>query len=849
MKTLLLTGLLVSLLLACQSPVQRAARKAPDPEQVLVSIQLKPGAGMERTVFPQITFDDVDYFTLSGAPTGDTETELIPSFTTEAVEVSLTAGTWNFTVEGYKSGNIVLQGKLLSQEIPSASNTLTFSLAPLIAGTGSIAITINLPAGSGVTSATVFKDGVEESPSLSVSNNQITYNATSVPAGDYYYSFRLTDSVATVRAVVSEVVQVREYLTSTKTITLNQTYFDVAPDTPTISSIESGDRRLTVTWNTVASAADYAVYYSDSPTPPDTAAERVNNVTTTINGLTNGTLYYVWVRARNSVGSSGLSARVEGTPSSPASSQGPAVILILAPQNDVSVSAQSTTILQGESGTFTVPGTYASYQWYLDGTDISAATVASYIMNTTLMTPKLYELSVVVVTDGDERFSGKCYVNVTEDSMTSPSIVPGLYDGAIDAGHQIGEQNLGAALTYIQSNASAGKQYYIVVDAPESLSPTTLSYSGQAVGITLVGNRIERSITLSATGSLFTIGQGVTLTLDSNIALGGISSNTSHLVRVAGGTLVMNAGSVVKNNTSSSYAGIAIENNGTFTMNGGEIRDNSGTGVNVSYNGTFTMNGGKISGNSGNGGVYVQQGTFTMNGGKVSGNSNGVYVSYDNGTFTMNGGEVSGNTGRGVYVSYEATLIMSDGEISDNTDSGVYVQQGTFTMSGGKVSGNTGSGVYVYYGTVTMSNGEISGNTASNSGGGVCIEYDGTFIMSGGKVSGNTVSYPYGGSSYGGGVYVGYDGTFTMSGGEIGGNTVTSSYGSPYGGGVYVSESGTFTKTSAGGIIYGTNVLPVSLRNTAGGEGDTVYVSSAKKRNGTVAANEAFSNSSTSGWD
>jgi parallel beta-helix repeat protein len=809
---------------------------------------------MERTVFPQITFDDVEYFTLWGALTGNTETELIPSFTTEAVEVALAPGSWDFTVKGYKSGHIVLQGKLLSQAISSASSALTFSLSPLIAGTGSIAITINLPAGSGVTTAAVFKDGVEESSSLTASNNQITYNAASVSAGDYYYSFRLKNSEATVRAVVSEVVQVREYLTSSKTITLNQTHFDVAPDTPTISSIESGDRRLTVTWNAVASAVDYAVYYSDSPTPPNTAAESVNNVTTTINSLTNGTLYYVWVRARNTVGSSGLSGRVEGTPSAQASSQGPAVILTLVPQNDVSVSTQSTTILQGESGTFTVPTTYASYQWYLDGTAIPAATVASYTLNTTPLTPKLYELSVIVVTDGDERFSGKCYVNVNEDSMTSPSIVPGLYDGAIDTAHHVGDQNLSAALTYIQSHASAGKQYYIVVGAPESLSPTTLSYSGQTVGITLVGSRIERSISLSATGSLFTIGQGVTLTLDSNIALESISSNNTSLVRVAGGTLVMNAGSVVRGSTPSSYAlnGISIEDNGTFTMNGGEISGNSGSGVFVSYNATFTMNGGKVSGNTGNSGVYVQQGTFTMNGGKVSGNSGngGVYVS-SSGIFTMSGGEVSSNYGSGVYVSNSGTFTMSGGEVSDNSGSGVSVQQGTVTMSGGKVSGNTansGGGVCVYYGTFTMSNGEISGNTASNSGGGVYIEYNGTFTMSGGKVSGNTASSPYW-SAYGGGIYVSDSGTFTMSGGQVSGNTASSSYQSFSGGGVYVQGSGTFTKSSSGGTIYGSDVLPASLRNTAGGEGDTVYVSSIKKRNSTIAANEVFSNSSTSGWD
>ncbi|GHV88948.1 hypothetical protein AGMMS50267_13080 [Spirochaetia bacterium] len=72
-----------------------------------------------------------------------------------------------------------------------------------------------------------------------------------------------------------------------------------------------------------------------------------------------------------------------------------------------------------------------------------------------------------------------------------------------------------------------------------------------------------------------------------------------------------------------------------------------------------------------------------------------------------------------------------------------------------------------------------------------------------------------------------------MTGGEISGNTASSSY-ATYGGGVCVT-SATFTKT--GGIIYGSNASPATLKNTASkgaNYGHTVYVSDTQKRNTTA---------------
>ena len=220
--------------------------------------------------------------------------------------------------------------------------------------------------------------------------------------------------------------------------------------------------------------------------------------------------------------------------------------------------------------------------------------------------------------------------------------------------------SLQAALTWLASNAAAGGNYTITISADETIPPQTLSYNGNTVGITLTGDSTERTVSLSSSGSLFTVSSGVTLTLGNNVTLQGRSDNTASLVRVnSEGRLVMESGSKITGNTA----------NGSY-----------GGGVFVESSGTFTMNGGEISGNTASnrgGGVYVDSGTFTMNGGEIGGNTasnSGGGVLVNGGTFTMNGGAISSNTA------------------SDGGGGGVYVNGGTFTKPwGGTIYGSDAS--------------------------------------------------------------------------------------------------------------------------------------------------------------
>ena len=149
-------------------------------------------------------------------------------------------------------------------------------------------------------------------------------------------------------------------------------------------------------------------------------------------------------------------------------------------------------------------------------------------------------------------------------------------------------------------------------------------------------------------------GMGGTLYID-----GLEQSATQALIRISvGSELIMNDGVFLQNRNHTNWGmpggAVSIESGGTFTMNGGTIRNNttvgSGGGVNVADGGTFTMNGGTIRNNAAdnnNGGGVNVDGAFFMNDGSISGNT-------------------SGNAGAGVCVSYGKTFRKTGGIIYGN---------------------------------------------------------------------------------------------------------------------------------------------------------------------------------------
>jgi len=502
--------------------------------------------------------------------------------------------------------------------------------------------------------------------------------------------------------------------------------FDVAPFAPSSApSVSAGNTQLFVNWLAVEGAISYEIWIGT--TVNQTSAEKYGNDVSspsgTITGLSNGDTYYVWIKAKNNIGTSGFSPMASGKP---IANMG-AVTLV--PGNGQLTASWSTAA-----------GADQYEVYYSTNNSIPVNPVQTVSTTTATISDLANWTTYYVWVKAKNSIGTSDFSPMTNGTPmgTNNERLPGLYRNNA----RIGNQNLSASLSYISANAVSGDDFYIVLGADESASPMNLNYSRKTVGITLMGYGGERTITLASNGRLFLIFEGVTLTLDENITLVGLSTNTFPLIG-NNGNLIINDGAKISGNTASnSNNGGGIDSSGTFIMNGGTISGNaasSGGGIYTSY-GTVTINGGTISGNaaSSGGGIYTSYGTVTINGGTISGNTGvGIYIS--NVTVTINGGTISENTGFGIVVSGNAgNLIMNGGTISENSG-GIFVNgvyNGTFTMYDGVISGNTvRGGVELYNGIFTMHGGTISGNTS----GGVSFFSSGvrSFTMHGGIISGN----------------------------------------------------------------------------------------------------------------
>ncbi len=256
------------------------------------------------------------------------------------------------------------------------------------------------------------------------------------------------------------------------------------------------------------------------------------------------------------------------------------------------------------------------------------------------------------------------------------------------------------------------------------------------------------------------------------------------------GSLSLESGSISKNKAATKGGGVYVDSNGTFTMAGGIISENSITSNN---------------GNAHGGGVYVAGGSFTMRGGTVSNN---------------------GEKSSGVYI---------------NKGGAVYIDKGNFTLSNGKITQNyavNGAGIYIASGgSFTMTEGNITGNTANTNGGGVYV--DGTFIVGNTlTITGNTVS------GNANNVYLPSGKTITcdsqgLSGGSIGitvgvppssvGNNIDIAY-------FIVKEPASIFKSDTGGLSIGSTLDKIilkkitytgSLDTITPNAGDTIYIGDA----------------------
>jgi formylglycine-generating enzyme required for sulfatase activity len=423
--------------------------------------------------------------------------------------------------------------------------------------------------------------------------------------------------------------------------------------------------------------------------------------------------------------------------------------------------------------------------------------------------------ATITVTTDDGNITASCAVTVAEaEAKISSTKYATLAEAISEAAD--GTASAPTEIIILQ-NITAYEGYLISNDKNIKLNVE----AGQ--NITIAANTGDFALFTVTAGSTLTLsGTSGTLTLDGKKAT---AQDNRRGINVSGGGFTMNSNVTVTGfensyNVTSGGGGGVYVNGGTFTMNAGKITGNTairGGGVHVNTNGGFIMNTGNILGNTATrgGGVYVNGGTFTMNDGEISDNSS---------SSGSDGGGMYGDGG-GVYLN-GGTFTMKKGNIESNKagkdGGGVFVgNTGEFTMEGGGISGNTastfGGGVSVSnFGNFIMNDGEILNNTASNNSGGG-VSNNGTFTMKKGNIESNKAG------ESGGGVFVDIKGEFTMEGGGISGNTA-----SDWGGGVLVNSqsgnNGIFTMS--GGTIYGVNASNISLRNNAAYGGSSIFVHS-----------------------
>ena len=382
-------------------------------------------------------------------------------------------------------------------------------------------------------------------------------------------------------------------------------------------------------------------------------------------------------------------------------------------------------------------------------------------------------------------------------------------------------------------NSSSGGVYIDVVNNSTFTMQNNTRVSGGVYG----GGNITMSGSASVTGGVYD-SRGY-INMSGNTSVTGGVHDSNHIITMQDNAIITGGVGPAGTYTAISNITIAMSDNTSVTGGLGGT-SNSSSSHTITMQNTASMTGNVSVGSNS---TFIMRDDASVTGGVTVGS---------NSTFTMqNNANVTNRSGIGVSVSGSGSEFIMSGRasVSNNSSSGVYITNGTsFTMrDNASVSNNNGRGVSVGLGIGTytaaaattfimQNNASVSGNTAAN-GGGVYIEKTGTgqavntFIMQdNASVSGNTAT----GTGGGGGVYIANNNNiFEMRGGIISGNNATSS--TSNGGGVYVN--GTFTMS--GGTIYGLDAPSAGLRNTVGGTGAALFVttSGTATRNGTAITN------------
>ena len=410
-------------------------------------------------------------------------------------------------------------------------------------GTGAISI-----------SASAKPIGNKGTVTLVSGNGQLTANWSTVDGADQYEVYYSTVStipaspaqtVTTTTATISDLINGTTYYVWVRAKNANGTVNTSTvvsgkplgtPETPTLNP---GYNQLLVTWTAVAGADEYEVYYGIGT--PTTLTATTTETTATITGLTNGTTYYVRLRAINTNGVSDYGTTGTATPTMVGLYKG--VI-----DNNHRIGNQDLTNSLTYISNYAING---DKYYIVLGADESISPKTLSYSN---------KLEITLLGFGGER-------TITLSSVGSMFTVNSNVTLTLDENITLtGRSENNTSLVYVNGGN-------LIMNDGAKISGNTSSSGGGGVLVSYSGNFIMN-------------GGKITRNEDKSSYGGG------GIFVFMGGTLTMYGG-IVSGNTANRFGGgvYVYSNNSTFTMYGGIISGNTakegGGGVEASYNCTF----------------------------------------------------------------------------------------------------------------------------------------------------------------------------------------------------------------------------------------------------------------------
>ena len=609
--------------------------------------------------------------------------------------------------------------------------------------------------------------------------------------------------------------------------------YAVTPQPPAVPAVSVGNEQLTVSWTAVQGATAYEIWLAaedNSASAIKHGADISNSIYGIISSLNNGTAYYIWVKAKNSYGTSGFSPVVNGIPIADAAAPS-----LIADNAQITVNwaaidgadqyqvfyGTGINPLQEAAQVIDAPVTSATIAGLVNGTTYNVwvrgkNSTGTGAMSSPASGKPIDGMGTVTLSAGNEHLSLSWSPAAGADEYE-------VYCSAADSIPESPAQTVSATTAAI-SGLVNGATYYVWVKAKNANGTGSASAvaSGMPLGVpeapALTAGYKSLSVSWTAVAGAdeyevyYGIGAPATLaatTSGTTAIITGLSSGTAYYVRLR----AKNASGVSGFGTSASGEPNDSLSPGLY-RNGEEI-GNQNLNMSLSY----------ISANAVSGDDFIivlgenetiAPATLSYSGKTVGitlvgySSSRTISLSSNGSMFTVDAGVTltldenvgllgrSANNASLVIVKKSGTLVMNDrayiygnkyvASSGSSSGGGVY-NSGTFTMHGGTISGN--------YTSVTYGSSNDPNASSASYGGGVYNS--GTFTMHGGTISGNRVRGPGSSSdaSYGGGVC--NSETFTMYDGTISGNTSNSTNGTSYGGGVSNFE----TFIMYGGIISG----------------------------------------------